>query len=193
MNSDNAVLIVVDMQNGFISEKSAPIIPPVVDFVRQWRDAGRPYVLTRFLNSPGSLFERLIGWSRLETSPEIDLIPELQEFEDDAVAILDKPNLYSYFSAEGLELAESHGWTDFVVVGIATESCVLKTATDAFEHGWIPWVVTDAVYSHAGEEAHAAGLLVTSRFIGRKQLITSAEALTGDLYTPGATPRRAAS
>jgi nicotinamidase-related amidase len=184
VSSDNTVLIVVDMQNGFVSPKSAPIVPKVVDFVRQWHDAGRPYVMTQFFNHTGSLYERLIGWSKLKTSPETDLVPELREFEDDAVAIFNKGASYSFFTPEGMELAELHGWTDFVVVGIATESCVLKTATDAFEHGWVPWVVTDAVYSHAGEEAHAAGLLVTARFIGRGQLITSEQALSGDLYHP---------
>jgi nicotinamidase-related amidase len=191
MNSGRTVLIVVDMQNGFVSPKSAHIVSPVVDFVHRWRDLGRPYVMTRFINEPGSLFERLIGWTRLETSPEIDLVPELREYEADAVAILDKPNYYSYFTPEGIDLAEQHGWTEFVVVGIATESCVLKTATDAFELGHIPWVVTDAVYSHAGEEAHSAGLLVTSRFIGRGQLVTAEQMLSDDLHLAREMPRAA--
>ena len=65
-----------------------------------------------------------------------------------------------------------------MICGIATESCVCKTAADAFERNLTPWVVTDACASHAGQEAHDAGLLVTGRFVGHKQLITTAELLT---------------
>ncbi len=53
----------------------------------------------------------------------------------------------------------------------------MKTAADAFELGLVLWVVTDATYSHAGAEAHNAVLLVTGRFIGDRQLVTSDEVL----------------
>jgi nicotinamidase-related amidase len=67
-----------------------------------------------------------------------------------------------------------------IVIGLDTESCVLKTAVDAFEAGIVPYVVTDLTYSHAGEEAHSAGLLVTGRFIGRRQLVRAADVLAAD-------------
>ncbi|MET8146633.1 isochorismatase family protein [Sphaerisporangium sp. NPDC005288] len=59
--------------------------------------------------------------------------------------------------------------------GIATESCVLKTAADAFERNLTPWVIEDASASHAGEVSHEAGLLVTARFIGPRQFVRAAE------------------
>ncbi len=93
------------------------------------------------------------------------------------MAIADKP-IYSLFTTAGIKLLEQHGWTDLVLCGIATESCVLKTACDAFERDLTPWIVTDASFSHAGQEAHDAGLLVASRFIGRRQLVTSDEIIT---------------
>ncbi|MGW4118576.1 isochorismatase family protein [Nocardia sp. NPDC004711] len=37
------------------------------------------------------------------------------------------------------------GVTDFAICGIATDAGVLKTALDAFEFGFMPWVVRDAV------------------------------------------------
>ncbi|WP_280431477.1 isochorismatase family protein [Nocardia brasiliensis] len=36
-----------------------------------------------------------------------------------------------------------------ILCGIATDACVLKTALDAFERGYVPWVVRDAVASNA--------------------------------------------
>lgn len=177
MNSlGNACLFVIDMQNGFVSNKSAPIVPAVADLLERWRAAGRPYVLSRFINYPDSSYERLIGWSRMQDSPEIDLVPELASAGSGAAAVIDK-GIYSAFTEECTQLVERNGWDNIVVAGIATESCVLKTAVDAFELGLTPWVVTDACYSHAGAEPHNAGLLVAQRFIGRNQLVSSAEIL----------------
>ncbi len=165
------------MQNGFVSSKSTPVVPRVGELVRCWEAAGGAIVFTRFVNHPGSPYERLINWSRMQTAPETTIVDELTGAAERAVAIVEKP-IYSLFTAAGTKLVEQHGWTDLVLCGIATESCVLKTACDAFERNLTPWIVTDACLSHAGQEAHAAGLLVASRFIGRRQLITSDELVT---------------
>jgi nicotinamidase-related amidase len=170
MDFSRSVLVVIDMQNGFVSDKSAPIVEPVTRVAQRWMDAGRPAVFTRFINSPGSPFERLIGWTRMQSAPETDLVTSIAPLAAKGLAVIDKP-IYSMFTTEGTDLVKQHGWTDIVVVGIATESCVLKTATDAFERDLTPWIVRDAVYSHAGAEAHEAGLLVAGRFIGSRQLI----------------------
>lgn len=104
-----------------------------------------------------------------------ELTPEIQPF---AVGhpIVDKLG-YTLFNAEGAALVRERGWSDLVFCGIATESCVLKSATDAFEHGYGPWLVTDACASDAGPETHQAGLTVARRLIGRNQLITTATLL----------------
>ncbi|MBA2308413.1 MAG: cysteine hydrolase [Pseudonocardiales bacterium] len=174
-----SVLIVTDMQNGFVSSKSAQVVPRVIGLVRRWEQAGAPTVFTRFINHPGSPFERLINWTRMQSSPETDLVAELVEAAERAVAVIDKP-IYSLFTPDGSTLIEKHGWTDLVLCGIATESCVLKTACDAFERGLTPWIVTDACYSHAGQEPHDAGLLVARRFVGRSQLVDSDELFRRD-------------
>lgn len=174
MKSDDSVLIVVDVQNGFVSTRSAPIVPAVADLVERWAAAGLPYVMTRFHNAAGSSFETLIQWTRMQAAPETDIVDELAPAVPGALAVIDKQH-YSSFTDELVELQREHGWKNIVVAGIATESCVLKTAVDAFEAELVPWIVTDASYSHAGEEAHQAGLLVAKRFIGRSQLITTAQ------------------
>lgn len=174
LDMSTSVLVVIDMQNGFVREKSANVVPVVVDLVRRWQDAGGASVFTRFLNRPGSPFERLIGWTQVSSSPQVDLVDELQPYAARAEAVVDKPG-YTLFTAEGAEVVAAGGWRDLVICGLATESCVCKTAVDAFERDLTPWVVTDACGSHAGVEAHEAGLLVTRRFIGAGQLIRVAE------------------
>lgn len=166
----SAVLVVVDVQNGFIREASAPVVPVIADLVRRWQAAGGDTVFTRYLNYAGSPFERIMRWTKLQGRPDIDIVDALQPYANRATAVIDK-TIYSLFSPEGVQLVAERGWTDLYICGIATESCVLKTAVDAFERDLTPWVIENASASHAGSEAHNAGLLVTGRFIGRDQII----------------------
>jgi nicotinamidase-related amidase len=174
VNLENSVLVVVDMQNGFIHPNSAHIVPTVVDLVSRWHHAGGDTVFSRFINNPGSPYERLLQWQQLRTSPQIDIIDELALYADRATAVVDKP-AYTLFTTEGTKAIAAGGWSNVIICGLATESCVCKTAVDAFEHDLVPWVVTDACATHAGSEAHDAGLLVIRRFIGPAQLITTRE------------------
>ncbi|MFY1573368.1 cysteine hydrolase [Verrucosispora sp. WMMD703] len=169
MTSGRPVLVVTDMQNGFVREQSAHIVPIVVGLVDRWQEAGGETVFTRYLNYPGSPFERFFGWRRLQSPPETDIVSELRPFVKRGM-ILDK-RIYSPFTDEGIRLFEQQDWDHLYFCGIATESCVLKGAVDAFERGFTPWLIADASASHAGAEAHAAGLLVARRFIGPGQVI----------------------
>lgn len=177
MKLEEAVLVVIDMQNGFVNERSTPIIPAVVRLVDRWQRVGGATIFTRFVNGPGSPWERLIHWTKLQRSPETDIIDELLPQAARATHVADKENHYTLFNAEGSATVEAGGWRDLVFCGLATESCVLKSAVDAFERGYTPWVVHDASYSHAGEEAHRAGLLVARRFLGRNQIIDADDLL----------------
>ena len=167
----NPVLVVVDVQNGFVTEHSKHVVPVIAELVREWLDAGRDVVFTRYLNYPGSPFDTIMGWTKLMDSPEIDIVDELQELSKKSLAIIDK-KIYTMFNDEGTELARERGWTDMYVCGIDTEVCVLKTAVDAFEHGIRSWLLTDASASHSGCEPHDAGIIVAQKMIGRQQTVS---------------------
>lgn len=176
MDPSKTVLVVVDVQNGFISQGSKHVVPGVADTVRAWQERGGTTIFTRFINPIGSPFERLIHWTRLRETPEIELADEIKALsEKGASYVIDKPSYSLFTAAEAEDVLQQHGWTDLLICGIATESCVCKTAVDSFERGLIPWVLTDVSASHAGQVAHDAGLLVTGRFIGRGQLITTTD------------------
>lgn len=171
----NPVLVVVDVQNGFIRPESAHVVPVIARLLERWQKEGGDVLFTRYLNYPGSPFERLVRWSGCMTSPQIDIVDELQPYADKATAVIDKKG-YSLFSdAAGAALVAERGWQEIYVCGIATESCVLATALGAFELDLTPWVIEDASASHAGQHVHDAGLLVTQRFIGERQIIRTAD------------------
>ena len=169
MTAQNTALVVVDMQNGFLNEKSRHIIPSVVNLVEQMSNRDVPVLFTKFQNKPCSQYERLIGWQRLRESPEIDLTPELSTFAREVFV----KNFYSAFTDAFSQRVQEAGWTNLVLCGVATDGCVLKTAIDAFERDLTPFIVADACASHAGQAVHDAGLLLAGRFIGKPQIVTT--------------------
>ncbi|MFE1763735.1 cysteine hydrolase family protein [Streptomyces angustmyceticus] len=175
------VLVVVDMQNGFITPETASVVPTVVDLVERWEHTGRDVVFTRFRNPPGSPYERLMHWTGFRSAPENELIPELTDHAARSFAVVDKVR-YSAFTEEMDQLVRRRGWTEFVICGIATEMCVLKTAVDAFERGFRPRIVTDASRTYAGDAAHEAGLALAARLVGAEQL-TTVRALLGSAHS----------
>lgn len=179
--TDQSVLVVVDVQNGFVRQESAHVVPVIVDLVARWRG---DVLFTRYINYPGSQFERLIKWSELMESPQIDIVDELQPYAENAI-VLDKKGYGLFADPEGAALVAERGWQNIYVCGIATESCVLATALGAFEADLTPWVIEDASASHAGRHVHDAGILVTQRFIGAGQIIKVAD-IPESLLTPSA-------
>jgi nicotinamidase-related amidase len=178
------VLVVVDVQNGFITEHSQPAVPVIADLVRRWQAANGDVVFSRYLNYPGSPFERLIGWTEMSNhGPETEIVTELATYVGPHTPIVDK-YIYTLFTSEGTHLVEERGWTDLYICGIDTDICVLKTAVDAFEHNLTPWILKDACASHAGSQAHTAGLFVAARFIGAKQIICTADLPESVLPSP---------
>lgn len=168
---DRAVLVVVDVQNGFINAASAPALRRIVPLVRRWCATGAPAVFTAYHNHPGSQFERLLGWTEVHGPPDTTIVDPLQPYLASAVAVLAKTG-YTAFVPELDKLVEQHGWTDIVVCGLDTDTCVLKTVADAFERGHTPWLVRDACASHGGRGHHRSGLTLAGRFIGIDQLVT---------------------
>src|SRR2546425_12592409 len=104
INLDDSVLAVVDMQYGFVSPASAHVIPLASQFIREWAATGRPYIMTRWYNTPDSLFEQLFNYDVIhKDSPEFEIVDELKDLTTGAVAVLDKPT-YSLFGEQGAAL-----------------------------------------------------------------------------------------
>ncbi len=170
-------LVAVDLQNGFLGLETRHILPVVKALAKSWIDAGAPVVFTRYHNYPGSPYERLLHWYKLRGEPETALAAELDELLPYAAGVIDKTG-YTVFVPELDRLIADNGWTGVVLCGLDTETCVLKSAADAFERGLTPWLVEDACASNGGERFHQDGLRVTGRLIGLEQIVKSSDLLT---------------
>jgi nicotinamidase-related amidase len=172
------LLIVVDMQNGFVNERSKRVVRPTANFLQSWLERGGSAVVTRFINPPGSKWEDLIHWKRLRESPEIDLVQEIAEviapfISLGQVLIVDKSS-YTSLTQSVIDHIEAQRAKDIYLCGVDTDACVLKTAVDVFEYNDLrPFVLTDLCASSAGESVHDAGLLLVGRYIGTRQMIES--------------------
>lgn len=164
----NNILIVVDVQNGFTRyEQTFEVSKKIVDLTNKGLF---DYVIaTRFLNKEGSQYARILNWHRLINRPEIDLVSGL-EYD----YVVDKW-IYTCVNDEFIKLLKekNHGVKPkhIFVCGIDTDCCVLKVATDLFEYGIMPIVLSNYCDSNGGPKSHEAGLLVMERLIGKKSLV----------------------
>lgn len=159
-------LLVVDVQVGFINQFTRHIPDRVARLIE--RGEYDQLLFTRFVNPPGSPYQRLLDWHDCEKPPQTDLASELQP----AAA---RGRVFPKLGFTGLpdDLAgflRDNRVERLTVVGIDTDMCVLKCAMDVFDLAIEPIVLTDCCASTAGLQAHFAGLAILSRNIGPYQL-----------------------
>ncbi|WP_216917701.1 isochorismatase family cysteine hydrolase [Nocardia noduli] len=132
------MLMVVDVQNGFVVPSSRPVVMVVVDLVQRWLALGAPVVLTRYRNHPGSPFVRLVDWHGMHTSPDIDLVAELAPFAaEPGVYVVDKTTSTG-LTDDVRRVIATERVEHLYICGIATDACVFATALDASTVAWFP-------------------------------------------------------
>jgi nicotinamidase-related amidase len=161
--SYRSLLLIVDVQNGFISERTKHI-PNLVEKLQY----NYKYVIaTRFINAENSFFRKLINWNRLnENSNDIEFAFNLKQ---DAI-IIDK-YIYTCVNSSFLKILDSYNIKEVDICGIDTDICVTKCAVDLFEHGIIPYVLKDYCATHAKEDINEVALKILARYIGEGQII----------------------
>lgn len=157
-------LLVIDVQNGFISDKTKMVLPKIQQLMNDFHEGF--IIATQFINTENSGFTDIMYWDRLKTAPEIDLIPFVKER---ATYIVQKPT-YSACTDETMQLLSKNNVTEAYVAGIDTDCCVLSTAIALFEHNIRPVVLAQYCASNGGTVSHQAAITVLGRTIGLNQI-----------------------
>lgn len=124
----NSCLIVIDVQNGFVNQKTEFVVKRIQTLLQQKRF---DYTLfTQFKNLPQSPYRSILNWDRLSKFEEQDLAPEMKPY---AKYVFSK-DIYSSLTGEVLHFLKLHQIKEVHLLGIDTDCCVLKTAVDLFEH-----------------------------------------------------------
>ena len=167
----NPLLVVIDMQNGFVNENSEGCIPSVNQCISFAREHNIPVVFTRFINDKNSGWVQWMHWEKLMTSPEIDLHDKV-DYQGEP--IFDK-TLYSAFTKDFEDYITKNQYDTMYFCGIATDGCVMKSAVDAFEKNIHPIVIQDACASHAGQDIHDSAIILLKRYLGIDQIVNLAD------------------
>ncbi len=162
----NRILLVVDVQNGFVNEFTDAIPGRIRTLIERGRFDS--VLFTRFLNTPESPYRRLLDWHGCAEPPDTDIAPELADLVRPGCAYA-KPGFTGIPVGLAARLREESP-EEVIVVGIDTDMCVLKVALDLFDLNIEPLVYVDCCASTAGLQAHLAGLAVLARNIGANQL-----------------------
>ena len=159
------VLIVVDMQNDFVTgalgtKEAEAIVPAVKAKILEYRKEGNPVIFTRDTHQPDYLKtqegKRLPVEHCIEGTQGHAIIPELEKGES---FVLDKPNFGSLSLAEYLK--ENYPDADeFELCGLCSDICVVSNAL-ILKAAFPETTVTVDALACAGvtPESHEAALL----------------------------------
>lgn len=158
-------ILVIDVQNGFVSDSTRHIIPRL----RYLLDL-RLFdvtIFSKFRNRPDSPFTKILKWEKLATSAEQAIYPALEKY----ASLVVTKETYSCITDSLISLLERENIYTIFLVGIDTDCCVLATALDLFQRGYLPCVLTYYCASNGGKLSHESAIIVLKRVIGEGQVI----------------------
>ena len=164
------VLIVVDMQDGFLTpgrnlycgDGARTIIFQVAALIERERRAGSRIIFTADTHDPDDAEFQMFPLHCIRGTQEAEIIPELQPY---ATEVLPKRR-YSAFFETDLEKRLAEARPEVVrICGVCTDICVLHTAADLRNRDYRVEVVAEAVASF-DPEAHRYALQHMEKILG---------------------------
>jgi len=162
----NTALVVIDVQNYFVNNKTKSLPTRIASFIRTSRF---DYVLfTQFVNNENSNFVKLLNWRKCFSSPDIDIHPTLVKFTTQENTF--KKTSYSIFKSDGFtDFLKKHNISKLFLCGIDTDSCVLASSYDAFDLGYEIKVIKKLCQSHSGEDYNDAAIKIIDKSIQKDE------------------------
>jgi nicotinamidase-related amidase len=164
---DPVALIVVDVQEGFITDETRPIVPRITKHLRHARARYAAVIATRFVNVPGSLYVTERDWGEMMAEPSTRLLECVSAHADLVLTkhglAPDREELMTALGRVGAEHVE--------LCGFDTDQCVLATAVLLWDRGIAPRVLAPLCASSGGPDMHEAGLSMLRRAIGDRNVI----------------------
>lgn len=163
------ILLVIDMQKGFSRYEQTKELSKKIEHLLSTK-VFDIVIGTRFINSKNSIYEKLLNWSKLQSSEEIGISENLLQY----MCYIEDKYIYncvnSSFIQRLCQLNDGIFPEKIFVVGADTDCCVLTIATALFEHNIRPIILTNYCDSNGGPSSHEAGIICLKRLIGEKQL-----------------------
>ena len=168
------VVIVVDMQRGFLEEgnplfcgdKARQIIPNVQKLLAEEVARGSTLLFTADTHDPDDKEFQMFPPHCVRGSAEAEIIPELSEFVEKGTVI--SKNRYSgFFGTDMEERLAKLAPEKIIICGVCTDICVMHTVADARSRDYAVEVPRDCVASF-DPEAHEFALKHIEKVLGAK-------------------------
>lgn len=120
---------------------------------------------TKFVNGKNSPYQKLLGWTAMQGSPETDLLPIVK---DRASQVIEKG---TYTPPEQLFDALPDGTDTVYLFGLDTDACILAAAMCCMDHGIRPVILAHYCASSIGPKYHRLALTFLTQICGEEQVI----------------------
>lgn len=165
-------LVVVDVQEGFVTDHTQGTVSRIVDHIRRDGHSYASIIATRFVNRPGSLYQRERDWHAMMPGPETELVPGIRDMADLVIA---KHGL-APVPDDLVPVLRGLGVERVALCGFDTDQCVLATALLLWDAGIAPEVLAPLCSSSGGPDIHDAGLAILRRSIGDRNVVHTLDA-----------------
>ena len=157
------LLLVIDLQNGFINEVTKSSIIDIKELI----DSNRfdKVVFTRFINDENNQTFKKLNYNNFidEDSRKICI-------DTSNNLVIDKKT-YTAYNSKLLDYIKTNNINNIYLCGIDIECCVLVTALNLFENNYNVFVLKNYVYCTHGEERKNNALEILKRDIGENNII----------------------
>lgn len=162
--TNNAALIVLDMQKYFLDESSHAFIPSAAAIVERichladiFFENDSPVIFTRHIDDPDKSGPMFRWWNKILSRDNHH--SELIESIDNIRGIIVEKSQYDAFYSTDLEnILSENGVRQLVITGVMTHLCCESTARSAFMHGYDVFLCVDGTATY-NEDFHNAALL----------------------------------
>ncbi|MBC8401586.1 MAG: isochorismatase family protein [Candidatus Marinimicrobia bacterium] len=167
----DCALLVLDMQNYFLSPDShafipsAPaIVPGINRLINQCTAAGRPVIFTRHLNTLKNAGPMKHWWQDMimENDPRSRIMSALNL---DTGTILIKSQYDAFHQTDLNTLLKRRNVSRVIITGVMTHLCCESTARSAFMHGYEVIFTIDGTATYHEQFHYATLLNLTSGFV----------------------------
>ena len=173
------VLIVVDMQVGFNLSSSAELSYEKIDTLLK-QSIFDLVVFTQYYNYENSPISRLMNWNYLKDEKEIAL-DYRAKYHNQMIVRKNKYSCYTDDLIKDIEERIGEKLDTVYLCGVDLECCVLASATDFFENGIRPIVLTYYSGSSSNELYFHNGIYTLHHLIGNNNLYSGSISKKEDL------------
>ena len=160
-------LIVVDMQNQFISPETEKLVPTIEALIPLFKKA----VISQIEHDPDQCVYALKKWTPAPFGSEGHKCAlDLSAAEQTQIHFTRK-RFFSAVTEDALEFLDLERGDSVYLCGMDTDICVLQTGVELLKIGMRPVVLGKHCASYGGEALHKHALIQCKRFFGTDQVL----------------------